>query len=248
MRKEKILYDTCACQKLPTNFLPFRCIPMGARLIHPRIWLGEPAAFHAGCVCFHCLKFKFIDIASIFPSRSECRLREMWSRAVWWATSSTSTSRREQEDCGRYRKPDYNKKKYCICIYKWPNLAGVSGSTDTSVLTFPSLSASGRLSNGATGSHRGRGWAAGLWHHQEASDPVGSHGGHRVHTLFVSLPTIVEILSSLMWWLSLGGDYLRGQERFQYLKVELRNYTQQHKHHSNNWLLTKIQSRIKKSL
>lgn len=101
-------------------------------------------------------------------------------------------------------------------------------------LTFPSLSASGRLSNSTAGSHRGRGRAAGLWHHQEAFDPVGSHGGHRVHTLFVSLPSHMDILSSLVWWLSLGGDYVTGLERFQYLKVELRNYTQQHKHHSNN--------------
>lgn len=46
---------------------------------------------------------------------------------------------------------------------------------------------SGCLSNGSAGSDRGRGRAAGLRHHQEASDLVGLHGGHRVHTLLVSL-------------------------------------------------------------
>lgn len=47
--------------------------------------------------------------------RFACRLREMWSRAVWWSTSSTSTRRRGQEDCGRYREPG----KCLIWIDNW---------------------------------------------------------------------------------------------------------------------------------
>lgn len=55
-------------------------------------------------LCFFVPKFKCMNPASICPYRSVCRLREMWSRAAWWATSSTSTRRREPEGCGRCRK------------------------------------------------------------------------------------------------------------------------------------------------
>ena len=52
---------------LPKFHTHFFClfILMGARLIRPRTWRGEPTAFHCGCACFHCLKFNFMDITSL---------------------------------------------------------------------------------------------------------------------------------------------------------------------------------------
>lgn len=140
----------------------------------------------------HCLCLHF---------RSACRLREMWSRAVWWATSSTSTSKREQEDCGRYKNPE--KRRYLEKSIRYLSLHGFQVAQPLcTFLSWSSLSAPGRLINGSASSHRGRGRATGLWHHQEASDPIGLHGGYRVHTFPVSLPVL--LLSHVM--VVPGGD------------------------------------------
>lgn len=103
MSMEKHFRTACLPEFLP-YFSPWHS---NAGLINkPQSWLVELKAFCAGFACFHCLKCKWKYVAFLCPCRSVCRLREMWSRAAWWETSSTSTRRREHEDCGRYKRPE----------------------------------------------------------------------------------------------------------------------------------------------
>lgn len=83
--------------------------------------------------------------------------------------------------------------KHCVAVHQWPQL------TRTNLIT-----PTGRLSHRPAGRHRGRSGAARLRHHKEAPDLVRVHGGHRVHTLLVSVQSHMHFLSPPRYCLSRG--------------------------------------------
>ena len=76
-----------------------------------------------------------MDITCVFSPRSACRLKEMWSRAAWWETSSTFTNRRGQGGCGRYRKLETNA--WLVLTHTLGDNASQMSQTPNNVMNHP---------------------------------------------------------------------------------------------------------------